>query len=231
MTAPSIFWWRDDDAAQDHPNLVHLIQLSETHGVPLALAVVPDLVDERVVERIRAAHMRVTVLQHGIAHENHGLPDEKKVELGGAAERDMLIEGLRRGRARLAHFFGDRFLDILVPPWNRIRDDVLSALPSVGFVGWSGFAARCRRGSFSRIDTHVDLVDWRGTGRGWPFETVRKALLDRAATMAGEPIGLLSHHLVTTPDGFSTLDRALQLVQHQNNCRWINIRDWIGKAE
>jgi hypothetical protein len=61
----------------------------------------------------------------------------------------------------------------------------------------------------AQINTHVDLIDWRG-GRG--FVGVEAALgaliaaLVIARTQSGEPVGLLSHHLAMDEAAWDFLD-------------------------
>ncbi len=72
-----------------------------------------------------------------------------------------LVEGWRR---LAALFPGAR--RVMVPPWNRIAAPVTAALPALGYRGVSTFAARCRRDAapgLVRANTHIDIVDWRGT--------------------------------------------------------------------
>ena len=80
-------------------------------------------------------------------------------------------EELGRGARLLAAAFGTQALPVLVPPWNRIAEPVIDLLAGEGYRGLStqGFqppeAASWRRGIL-QVNTHVDIVDWRG-GRGF----------------------------------------------------------------
>jgi hypothetical protein len=103
----------------------------------------------------------------------------------------------------------------MVPPWNRIAPGLVPALPEIGFVGLSSFGARARpqpvRG-LTQINTHVDLIDWRGD-RGFAGEAATLDRLVRALTHArehvpeevSEPIGILSHHLAMDEPGWDFL--------------------------
>jgi hypothetical protein len=96
----------------------------------------------------------------------------------------------------------------MVPPWNRIAPALVPTLPEIGFSGLSTFGARARarpvRG-LRQINTHVDLIDWKGPvdSKGKRIFAGEEAVLSalvRALAQArigdGEPVGLLSHHLV-----------------------------------
>jgi hypothetical protein len=212
---PVTFWWRDDDAGRDHPRLAALLDLADARALPVALAVVPGWLDDACAERVRRSPS-ATVLQHGITHADHAVPPAKKIELGGTVDHGLVRRGLESGRRRLAAAFAERFLPVLVPPWNRIAPDLVPTLTDLGFFGLSLFG---RRGSeraapgLRQVNTHLDLVAWRDGGRPLTLaeSTARLAGLVRA--YPDEPIGILSHHLLMDRAALATLDRLLVLVQ------------------
>lgn len=211
-------WWRDDDAGRDHPRLHRLLDLAAAHAVPLALAVVPAWLQPAAVARIRACPV-ATVLQHGIAHADHARPGQRKIELGGSAERAALARALVDQRRRLEDAFAERFLPVLVPPWNRMDADLAARLPELGFVGVSMDRGPVRAGPPRRVDVHLDAMDWRGTGRQKRFE--RLALeLDAGLRAGTDPLGLMTHHLVVDDDGWDDLDRLLRLRHDGLAVRW-----------
>jgi len=113
----------------------------------------------------------------------------------------MLVLGeLGTGRMALERLFGARPLPVMVPPWNRIAPVLVPTLPEIGFTGLSTFGARRRtypvRGLLE-VNTHVDLIDWKGGG-GFVGEAAALGALVSAlsqARISGEPVGVLSHHL------------------------------------
>jgi hypothetical protein len=193
-------WWRDDDAVDATPALDRLLALHRQIAVPLALAVVPARATAALAARL-ADESAVDVLQHGYAHVNHATPAEKKIELGSHRPAMLVLGELGTGWLALERMFAGRALAVLVPPWNRIAPTLVPALPEIGFTGLSTFGARRRAApvrGLSQANTHVDLVDWRG-GRGFVGAAAAVAAfvqaLSHARTEAGEPVGLLSHHL------------------------------------
>jgi len=193
-------WWRDDDAADVGPALERLLTIHRDTGAPLALAVVPATATSALAARL-AGEPGVDLLQHGYAHVNHAAPDDnKKIELGTERPAMFVLGELGTGRLALERLFGARPLAVLVPPWNRIAPALVPTLPEIGFSGLSTFGVRRRvhpvRGLLE-VNTHVDLVDWKG-GRGFVGEAAALAAL--VSTLAGardsgEPVGVLSHHL------------------------------------
>lgn len=194
-------WWRDDDAADTGPELDRLLALHRQSATPLALAVVPARATPTLAERL-AAEPGVDLLQHGYAHVNHAPQGEgRKIEIGPHRPAMIVLGELGTGWLALERLFGNRPLPVMVPPWNRIAPALVPTLPEIGFTGLSTFGGRTRaypvRG-LRQVNTHVDLIDWKG-GRGFAGEEtclgVLVASLARSRTESGEPVGLLSHHL------------------------------------
>lgn len=228
--SPVLFWWRDDDAGRDHQRLATLLELAQARAAPVALAVVPEWLTDDGAQRIRDAAM-ATVVQHGIAHVDHAVPPAKKIELGGSADRDELARRLLAGRERLAGQFGDRFLPALVPPWNRIAPDLVMALPAVGFCGLSVYGPRrsaCPVPGLRQVNTHLDLVAWRDGARAFELPELLGQLTRLVEAGTGEPIGILSHHLVMDGAAFATLDRLLALVLDHRRAKLVDARLLFG---
>ena len=223
------FWWRDDDAATVTRPLDRLLDLAG--DTPLALAVIPEAATDALADRLRTADT-VTVLQHGIAHINHAPASAKKAELGADRPAAALAVALDAGRRKLEALFGRRFRPILVPPWNRIADGLVTLLPQVGFIGLSTAGLRRQAEAtpaLRQINSHLDPIDWHGTRRCRPApeliaETTRHLAARRLAA-SDEPVGLLTHHLVD--------DRATErfaadfagLVRSHGAARWVAVAE------
>ena len=206
------FWWRDDDAGRSHPALLRLLELADQHDAPLALAVVP-LWLEADAQALIAASQQAAVLQHGLAHVDHGLVGEKPIELGGGRPAEAIRADLERGRALLTDAFGASTVAVLVPPWNRIDPAVIQDLPGLGFIGLSAFGRRAAPEAapgLAHVNAHLDPVDWRGTRLFMGKAAVLGSLL--GALDAEEPIGILTHHLVMDEPGWRFLDRLVDLL-------------------
>ncbi|MGD9510570.1 MAG: hypothetical protein AB7I59_04345 [Geminicoccaceae bacterium] len=225
------FWWRDDDAGGDDDRLLPLLHLAAVRRAPLALAVVPAWLTAGTTRQILSAPS-ATVLQHGIAHADHSLPPAKKIELGGAADAAALLTELRLARERLAAAFGDRFVPVLVPPWNRIAPALLPGLPETGFTGISTFGPRApdTPPGITRVNTHLDLTLWRENARPLPLADALDGLAGLVERRGDEPIGILSHHQVMDAGAFATLDHILALVQAHPGARLATARELFGEG-
>jgi len=216
-------WWRDDDAGVGGAAFDRLLALVETHGVPIALAVVPAWLNESVADRILAGPAALRVVQHGWAHRNHEPPAPdgsrgKPAELGAARSPDGALAELAKGWARLAALVPTRLRPALVPPWNRIASGIRDALPQAGYRVLSTFGPRPAAARDTRlrlINAHVDPIQWRAGkrfgGPAWTLDQLTAHLRDRRLGRAegAEPTGLLTHHRDLTPSAWAWLDELL----------------------
>ena len=230
-------WWRDDDAVNAGAALDRLLALRHRTSVPLALAVVPAHATAGLAERLLREPAEIDVLQHGYAHVNHASLSEKKVELGSHRPATMVLGEIGAGWLALERLFGARALNVLVPPWNRIAPGLLPALPEIGFVGLSTFGTRAKpepaRG-LRQVNTHVDLIDWKGQHGFVGERAAVNALVNALAasrTTAGEPIGILSHHLAMDEEAWDFLDLLLQRTITTPGVKMLPARELFASRE
>ena len=161
MTAA--LWWRDDDAALPCVELDHLIRLTDEYAVPCSLAAIPLRAGEPLRETISHAP-HIWILQHGYSHKNHAPSGSGAWELGLHRPKSAVIEDLRNGMLKLSQLFKDRFVPVLVPPWNRMNSELLPYLPIMGFRGVS--ASYRKHGpvppsDFRIADALCDVLTWK----------------------------------------------------------------------
>lgn len=150
------------------------------------------------------------MLLHGLEHRNNAPPGAKRQELGYAPP-DAFIAQLSQGLARHRAIFGDKARPVMVPPWNRIDQDIIPRLHDIGFEGLSiRVVAAASSLPDCAYNTHIDPVDWgEGKRLGEPA-----LLVERIAALAdaGEPVGLLTHHLIHDGATWRFVDRLLALL-------------------
>lgn len=230
------FWWRDDDATHPTPELDRLLRIAGETAAPIALAVIPADADNALAARL-SSEDGVDVLQHGYAHGNHEPDDRPKSELGPAREPEDAMRELAEGWKRLSALFGGKALPVLVPPWNRIDPGLVERLPEIGLHGLSAFKPRPKPAATEklvRVNTHVDIIDWRG-GRGFRGEaSALAATLDhlerrRESTVdPTEPTGILSHHLDHDEGCTAFLARLGALATGHPGAAWVSARELFG---
>jgi len=227
-------WWRDDDAAAPGPKLSRLFDMTGAAG--LLLAVIPARLDEALGPAVAAApHVRVA--QHGYAHVNHA-PKGQGLgawELGLHRGEAAVLADLDAGNARLAEVFGERFVPVVVPPWNRIDPALFGPLAARGYRGVSAFGPRERgRPGFVVANAQCDPIRWKGGPR---FAGEAKALGEiighlearrTGAADADEPTGFLTHHIDLDEDGWAYCARLAQAVEAHPAARWRDPLDIFG---
>lgn len=197
------FWWRDDDAIDVTPALERLLALRTALDLPLALAVIPAPARPTLAAALKG-QAGIDIFQHGYAHVSHRPAGEKKAELGADRELWDIARELSDGRGRMVELFDADWLNVMVPPWNRIDPAVTNLLPGLGFHGLTTFNAReaaDAAGDLTIVNTHVDIIDWAGS-RGYAGDdAVLSAATDHLVAKRtgsadpGEATGILTHHL------------------------------------
>jgi len=211
---PVEFWWRDDDASVANGEVERLLELSRSHRIPLALAVIPQEADAGLFKLL---HGGVAVLQHGTDHRNRAAAGEKKTEYPAAEPAAAALARIASGLQKLKPV--EQFLPVLAPPWNRMRSDLLDKLPGIGIRGISGYGAQARREpapGLRQVNTHVDIVAWRAGRR---FVGEEQALSQAVKWLAtGEPVGWLTHHAVHDAAAWDFIERLFTV----RGARWLS---------
>lgn len=226
------FWWRDDDATEHTPQLDQLNRLSQRYDAPVSLAAIPARLQDSLVHYLKGRH-HFSVLQHGYAHLSHAAKSEKKIEIGGQRDDSQIESELAHGFDILTQAFGDQFLPVLVPPWNRIEARCYPIIENAGLLGvssmWARKVARPVPGLL-QVNTHLDPVNWRGD-RGMIDQQFaidqlvlhlyckRNGFLD-----AEEPTGILTHHLEQTEAVWRFCDMFFRILNGHPAASWLEAR-------
>lgn len=231
------FWWRDDDAAETHPNLSRLLRTAGDR--PISLAAVPARLDVALAEHLALGRETVSVLPHGFLHENHAPEGEKKAEFGPHRPPEVMIAEIGAGWGRLRALLEGRALPIFVPPWNRIDPALVERLPETGLEALSTYKARGVGEGATRLNTHVDIVDWKAGGGFLGDERVidlTAGHLKARRTASGgvdptEPTGLLTHHLVHDEACWTFIDRLLSVLDDHPAARIVPAAQGLSEGE
>lgn len=217
------FWLRDDDAVSPKPALTQLLDLSERHSVPMALAVIPESTGQSLAEYLSNWPL-ATVVVHGWSHTNFAGEGEKKQELGEHRPIKVVTAELEAGLNRLQALHTGRFSPVLVPPWNRIAPPLVGLLAGLGFQALSVFGTE-KVGPLPMINTHVDLIDWHGTRGGRDHIALIDDIVHRLQVMfnGGGSMGFLTHHLVHDETAWHFLDTLFDCTASHPASRWTSL--------
>lgn len=229
------FWWRDDDAVADTPSLQRLIATQQEYqSIPLHLASIPQLLETSLSPLIEKSP-NVWILQHGFSHQNNASAGERKIELGGEQKQSTLSGNLSSGRETLKQRFADRYIDILVPPWNRVNATALTAIDSLHYLALSGLGLdKSQSDETTRLNVHIDIINWKQrcfVGTEPCLEKIVNQLKIRRTDPAHrhEPVGLMTHHLAHDSDCWKFLSDFLQLTTQHAGAQWIQAEQAIAQ--
>ncbi len=220
-------WLRDDDAIKVTPALERLDDLCTRFGVPYTIATIPSLTTQTLAQWA-TSHTLGNYAVHGFSHTNHAPIGDKKCELGlHRGERKILSE-LAEGFEKLANLFEAQSAPLLVPPWNRIDYALIPHLRALGFKGLStyGWPKPSEPHGLTIINTHIDIIDWKGSRGGLPRDVLIDNLVEalqtaRALNPTQPPaIGILSHHLVHDELAWQFLEELMSFSANNNQITW-----------
>lgn len=222
---PPRFWWRDDDAVANTPALQAMLGIAQQHDVVVHLAVIPAHLEPSLPELARGHYQEhCYILQHGVDHSSHADVGQRKIELGGSQNVVQLQQRLQWGRTHLASAFGAQYIDILVPPWNRISDEVIHLLPQIGYRKLSVRKVRKTDRAIDQVNIHLDIINWNK--RAFAGEDiVLGALIEvlaykrKVADDVAEPIGLMTHHLDHDEQCWAFLQRFFAFMK--SRVQWV----------
>lgn len=230
-------WWRDDDATQPGPKLDRLLELTATTG--LLLASIPATVNSElngIIENLP----HVFIAQHGYAHINHA-PRGKGVgawELGLHRGEAAVLADLELGYQILRQLFGERFIPIVVPPWNRIDSSLLHPIAERGYWAVSMFGPRTQSQLSSGcgvVNAHCDPINWKS---GPQFCGESKALGQFISHLsakrngladAKEPTGMLTHHIDLDQQGWEFCAQLVSAINTHPAARWCPTAELCGE--
>jgi hypothetical protein len=232
------WWWRDDDAVEPTPALDELLQVARG---PIALAVIPARLQADLAPHLQSKP-EVAVLQHGYAHRNEAPAGGRKSEFPDERNLDAIARDLNSGFRKLGETFGDQFLPVLTPPWNRIGERPVAILQSIGFIGLTRYLPRpaTQAHGVNLVNTHVDVMDWRGKNGPPGGFLGEDACLDlftghfrarrSGAVDPDEPTGLLTHHLVHDPATWRFLEKLRDFLGNQAATRLLDPAAAFGSS-
>ena len=222
------FWLRDDDAVAPSEALDRLCRLTDEHGVPLLLAIIPKHAGAPLRDYL-AAHGHVSPAQHGFNHRNYAAPAERAQELGLHRPLSDVLVDLSTGRASLKNLFAESLLDVLVPPWNRIDDRVVEALPSLGFnaVSRFGIGDPASQTALTFVNSHIDIMNWKNGRKGRAAaDLIHKIKAHiHCSGVLDHPIGILAHHLAHDETAWRFLTELFQLSRDHPAVRWTSFEN------
>lgn len=228
------FWWRDDDVQAPSPALTRLLAISDQYRLPLALAAVPDGVSIGLPAGL-ADSPGVSILQHGFSHRNHAPDNERKMELGWHRPVDTIRQQIRAGELALRGLFAERFVAIMVPPWNRIAEEVVELLPALGLIGLSTLGPRPRVypvAGLKQLNVHVDIINWKNRcflGEMACTEQLLNHLQAKRLGGAdpGEPTGIMTHHLAHDEQCWTYLEDLFDLLAEHSGVKIVAAGDVV----
>jgi peptidoglycan/xylan/chitin deacetylase (PgdA/CDA1 family) len=224
-------WLRDDDAVEPTQHLSRLLDISCRWNAPMTVAAIPVHATPELAEFLGKMPL-ISVAVHGWDHVNHAPASEKKQELGLHLGEVTVLSQLADGIKRINDLFGGNAVPLLVPPWNRISPELLPHLSGIGYEALSVFGPERDHAIPRMVNTHVDIIDWKGSRGGRSPELLYAETTARllAGDAAETSLGILTHHLVHDDAAWQFLDDLFELTAGHSACRWVPVTELMKSS-
>jgi hypothetical protein len=222
---PIAVFIRDDDAGWADDRLYPLVDVVQGLELPVDVAAIPTAVSRALARELRrivdASSGRVAVHQHGFAHVNHE-PSGRMCEFGSSRPAAQQRDDIAAGRRKLEDMFGGPLANIFTPPWNRCTATTADVLVELGFDVLSRDASTPLFGisGLGELPVHIDWSGRRGISTG---ATALGQLIGHAIESATQPLGIMLHHAVMTPEERQLLRDLLALVSNHRMARVLSM--------
>jgi hypothetical protein len=220
---PVNFFFRDDDAGWSNDELLVLLDLFETHEVPIDIAVIPCSMSEETLKlvhpRLKRSPQLIDLHQHGYAHVNHEQTGRKS-EFGNARSLEQQLIDIRAGRFLFEQAFGVSTVSIFTPPWNRCTEVTAHCLREAGFQVLSRDLTATPFQAPGLFELPIS-IDWFAKHKGNQIAFEELGRQTAGAIRTQPQVGIMLHHAVMKQSDFQHLHNLLSLLSTHSkaSCR------------
>lgn len=223
------FWFRDDDVGIDDDGLEVLINYMNKLNINLFIAAIPTKTNNILATKLKK-YQNICIGQHGYSHTNYSLTEQS--EYPNERDKEDVKKELCIGRDKLKEEFGEKFLNVFIPPWFEIDKDTLKLIKQENYNAISNFWDN-HINEFGLIESNcqVDLVNWDKAytfgGEEFVLEQIIKEL-EKNKTEYN--IGILLHHERMGKESYRFLDKLIKIINVNASIVSVkNVINVIGK--
>ena len=153
--------------------------------------------------------------QHGYSHNNYS--KEEQSEYPENRDEELVKSEIILGRDKLKDLFGNKFINVFIPPWFEIDKKFQKIIKRENFVAMSNYWGN-HINEFNLIEANcqVDLVDW---DRAYTFggeEFVLNQIINELENDSSN-IGILLHHERMGEESYSFLNKLITILNKYAN--------------
>ncbi len=232
---PPVFF-RADDIGAGGRAFNALCEIFRAHQIPLGMAVVPAWLSDVRAKQLFSAAPREESLwawhQHGWRHVNWERAG-KKSEFGEQRPIEKQWRDIQQGKQKMLDIFGNQFVNVFTPPWNRLSGSTLRILQELGFEGVSmgKYFPRGLRPPLTMKNLRVNLD--LHTRKEKDSQKDYRDMLEELAALLGrrEPVGIMIHHQKMTYFAFEFLDELLVLLKSLPGIQFVSFQEILDQED
>ncbi|MCK8603448.1 polysaccharide deacetylase family protein [Desulfoferrobacter suflitae] len=228
-------FFRADDIGAGGRAFEALCHMFRRHAVPLGMSVVPAWLSTIREQQLFASAPVEEPLwgwhQHGWRHVNWQRSG-KKSEFGDHRPFEKQWRDIWQGRQKMVSIFGEHFLPVFTPPWNRLSGCTLKILQQLDFraVSLSKPFPKGHKNplGLNNLKVPLDLHTRKSKDAAKDFDE----LLAQLTTLLGrkEPVGIMIHHQRMTTFAYQFLDALLQLLNGAEHITVLGLQELLDRG-
>ncbi|MEJ5299868.1 MAG: hypothetical protein WHS38_02645 [Thermodesulforhabdaceae bacterium] len=224
-------FFRADDIGIPGVAFNALCKIFRYFEVPLALAVVPAWINKKRIDQLfQMASPSETLWswhQHGWRHTNWE-KDGKKAEFGPSRTENQKWQDLWKGLNKMKEIFGNAFVPVFTPPWNRISPEVFTLLYNLGFKAISTDQKKVTKQRSLRIfRIYIDLHTRKASQKGSDFDHLIEDCKQLFAT--SEPAGIMIHHNRMNLNAFLFIANFIEVARKNTSIKITSFKEMLEK--
>lgn len=222
-------WFRDDDICDMNHNLQKLLDYFERLNIPLLLAAIPQNINQNLCEQLNSSG--ILVGQHGYSHINYNNFSPLKSELCSCRNISTVISELSLGKAKLKKVFGEKFVNVLIPPYFEMDEDVAEAVEILGYDIYSmWWKNNLRPSGILELNCQIDFINWERPSVYCGDYFIQRQLYRELSILESKQttyhsIGIVLHHDYLCKEWLRELDWIFLLSEKYDNVNIKNIKD------
>lgn len=230
------FWWRDDDVGVRgrrqvitnwiiNQRLEKMLSLLAAHNIFSIFAVIPYNFSTRGGKQISLLKKyNAYIAIHGIQHSNNSktnIPSE--FPNSEDAQKNAVV--IQKYREEFAITFQNNFLQIFVPPWNTMSENLEQMLLSSG-LNISKENSQYVKYNENNID--IDVINWNEKELRNEEEILNDIIY--LVVKGKKSIGIMGHHRVANGRAFTFFNKLFEIIaRHQIKNHTRNNNPWTAK--
>lgn len=191
---------RDDDVYKHSERFVNLFNFFKKYKIPVIYAVVPNLIEKKIIHFLNKEKKNnpklFDIIQHGWNHKNYSKNLNNKYEFGKSRSYLQQKKDLLNGYRKMTKLFGRNFSPAFAPPYHGYNQITLKIINELKIPIFSaGNKVKIKNKSFLDLPAQISINNYDKNGK--PLALNSKSMIKKFLSHLGQDLnvqGIVFHH-------------------------------------